>query len=136
MLGLRAISENGGYIICDFMHSCMENLGYLEFSSVKQNWNAHLFESVHIYLEPGVDLLVPETFREQREMTSLFERRNLFCDSNMKSTPSIRLNRLACLGILHQQIFTRRNVGSTLLSFALPLLMLQSVLIIHRGSVN
>jgi hypothetical protein len=50
-------------------------------------------------------------------------------DSNIKSTPSIHPGRLADLGTLHQQNLARLNVGSTLLSFALPLLMLRSTLI-------
>jgi hypothetical protein len=52
------------------------------------------------------------------------------CDFRVKSTPSIHPDRLANFGILHQPNLAQLNIGSTLLSFTLPLLMLRSALII------
>jgi hypothetical protein len=44
---------------------------------------------------------------------------------------------LVHLGILYQQSLVRLNIGSTLLSFALPLLMLQSGLtMLYSGSIK
>ena len=52
----------------------------------------------------------------------------------VKSTLGIHPTRLVNLSTLHQQNLTRLNLGSTLLSLALPLLMLCSDLLkVARG---
>jgi hypothetical protein len=63
------------------------------------------------------------------QLLRLIQAVKTYCDFRVKSTPTIHPDSLANLGTLHQQNLARLNVGSTLLSFTLPLLMLQSTLI-------